>query len=116
MNRGTGGTSKRSLFLRYASTRWFSVSNRPFGASPGLGRGLLLRIPPRGRAGRCHGLARGAPQSEILTLTIAYRLLSVALLNHLIRPREQFVWKRNPDLFRRLKAYDEFKLHRLLHW
>jgi hypothetical protein len=28
---------------------------------PALGRGLLLRIPPHGRSGRCHGLARGAP-------------------------------------------------------
>jgi len=35
---------------------------RPFDSSPGLGRELSLRIPPHGRAGRCHGLARGAPQ------------------------------------------------------
>jgi len=31
--------------------------------SPGLGRGLSLRIPPHGCAGRCHGLARGSPLS-----------------------------------------------------
>jgi len=37
--------------------------DRPFDARPGLGRGLLLRIPPHGRTGRCHGLARGAPQT-----------------------------------------------------
>jgi hypothetical protein len=37
---------------------------RPFDASPGLGRGRLLRIPPHGRTGRCHELARGAPQAD----------------------------------------------------
>ena len=35
----------------------------PFHSIPGLGRRLSLRIPPHGRAGRCHGLARGAPLS-----------------------------------------------------
>src|SRR3990172_7114349 len=36
-------------------------------------------------------------------------------LNHLIRPRQQFVWKRDPNLFCRLEANDEFKPHRLLY-
>jgi hypothetical protein len=35
---------------------------RPFDASPGFGRGLLLRISPHGGNGRCHELARGAPR------------------------------------------------------
>jgi len=39
----------------------FSSQYRPFDASPGLGRGLLLRISPHGRTAGCHGLARGAP-------------------------------------------------------
>ena len=40
----------------------FFCGKRPFDLSPDLGRGLLLRIPPHGRIGRCHGLARGAPR------------------------------------------------------
>src|SRR3990172_12758634 len=33
---------------------------RPFDSSPGIGRGLLLRIPPHGRIGRCHGVVLGS--------------------------------------------------------
>ena len=44
------------------------MSRRPFGASPGLGRGLLLRISPHRRAGGCHGLARGAPRFSWIVL------------------------------------------------
>jgi len=45
-----------------------------------------------------------------------YCLLPLALLNHFIRPRQQFVRNRVTDLFCRRKVDDEFKLHRLLHW
>ena len=57
---------------------------------------------------------KAAPRTEILT--VAYCLLPVALLDHFIRPREQFVRNCNTDLFCRLKVKDEFKPHRLLYW
>src|SRR3989304_8096126 len=47
---------------------------------------------------------------------LSYCLLPVALLNHFIRPREQFVWNCNTNLLCRLEVNDEFKLHRLLYW
>jgi len=37
------------------------------------------------------------------------------LLNHFIRPRQQFVRNCNTNLFCRLEVNDEFKLHRLLY-
>src|SRR3990172_6657288 len=48
----------------------FFCGKRPFDLSPDLGRGLLLRIPPHERIGRCHGLARGAPQSGSCMLAL----------------------------------------------
>ena len=42
-------------------------------------------------------------------------LLPVALLNHLIRPREKVGRECQSDLFRCLKVYNEFKLRCLLH-
>ena len=45
---------------RVASHNLGSV-RRPFDSNPGLDRGLLPRIAPHGRAGRCYWLALGAP-------------------------------------------------------
>jgi hypothetical protein len=46
------------------SERIRRAGSRLFDSSPGLGRGLSLRISPHGRNGRCHGLARGSPRVE----------------------------------------------------
>ena len=44
---------------------------RPFDSNPGLDRGLLLRIAPHGRAGRCHWLALGAPHGSRVMAAIS---------------------------------------------
>ena len=58
----------------------------PFDLSPDLDRGLLLRIPPHGRAGSCHGLARGAPRKNNSRSGAVnnFRRIAVAILSGLL--------------------------------
>ena len=57
-----------------------------FKSSLGLGRALLLRIPPHGRAGRCHGLVRGSPRRSNSRSGAVnnFRWIAVAILSGLL--------------------------------
>ena len=55
------------MMLEVVESQTSSVQSRPVDSSPGLARGLSLRIPPDGRSGRCHGLAHGSPPKRNLS-------------------------------------------------
>ena len=66
------------------------LNPRPFDTSPGLGRGLLLRIPP-------HGLARGAPPGRCIRFLCLLAALTPTLIHGAaVETREPKVIKNIP--------------------